>query len=54
MRIVLICVRIIPEGYLHEKSFLRDLFENVATAQFHHRFFAFGTYFMALCKILGL
>jgi len=45
--------KIIPEGYLHEKSFLRDLFENVATAQFHHRFFAFGTYFMALYLYLA-
>jgi len=45
--------KIIPEGYLHEKFILRDIFENVATAQFHHRFFAFGTYFMALYLYLS-
>jgi len=31
--------KLIPEGYLQEKPILRDFFENIATAQFHHRLF---------------
>jgi len=44
--------KLIPEGYLQEKPILRDFFENVATAQFHHRLLGYATYFGAVYVFL--